>query len=332
MGITHQGRSEAVNRALSDFGSEESFGHAAVRFREHYKYDCSASTVLRVTKKVADEASEYVEDKLYEAGKLYGEKEKGSEKMLIEPDGCELRTGVPVKSNTDETTSVYGKPERKKEINRREVRIGLTRESDSVSETYVGKMGSYPEVVGQLFNASVLTGMTPETLIIGVADGGIGLKEESEIQFPNMQFISDKVHLKDHLYDTAEALGISEKVRTKWVESRLNAISNGEVGRIKKELEDEYRKSSDRRVKRLIGYIGRFYDCVNYNAFKEKGYPTGSGEVESAHRSVPQKRLKIPGACRHTDSVNHKAALRVLRANGWWNEFRNKRIQKKIAA
>jgi len=29
--------------------------------------------------------------------------------------------------------------------------------------------------------------------------------------------------------------------------------------------------------------------------FKEKGFPIGSGEIESADQSIPQKRLKIPG-------------------------------------
>jgi len=32
MKITHQGRSETVNRALSDFGIEESFAMASTRF------------------------------------------------------------------------------------------------------------------------------------------------------------------------------------------------------------------------------------------------------------------------------------------------------------
>ena len=53
--------------------------------------------------------------------------------------------------------------------------------------------------------------MTPETEIIGVADGGIGLSEELKRQFPTMQFILDKSHLKDHFYETAEEMGISKK-------------------------------------------------------------------------------------------------------------------------
>lgn len=51
------------------------------------------------------------------------------------------------------------------------------------------------------------------------------------------------------------------------------------------------------------------------------GLPIGSGEVESAHRYIPQKRLKIPGATWHPDTVNSMLALRVIRANGWWDDF-----------
>ncbi|MDM8541457.1 hypothetical protein QUF90_10250 [Desulfococcaceae bacterium HSG9] len=50
-----------------------------------------------------------------------------------------------------------------------------------------------------------------------MADGGIGLKAELENQFPGLQFILDKTHLKDHLYETVEASGIPKKDRWEWV-------------------------------------------------------------------------------------------------------------------
>ncbi len=60
-----------------------------------------------------------------------------------------------------------------------------------------------------MYQAAVLEGMRPHTHVIGVGDGGIGLKEALDQQFPMMRFLLDKPHLKDHLYETAEALGIS---------------------------------------------------------------------------------------------------------------------------
>ena len=128
--------------------------------------------------------------------------------MLVELDGCEIRTArlVPVENST-ETTPVYNNPKKEKIIKWRDVRLGFVRPLDSKSKTFVGKMDSYQDVVSQMHSAAVLTGMTPETKIIGVADGGIGLSEELKRQFPSMQFILDKSHLKDHLYETAEELG-----------------------------------------------------------------------------------------------------------------------------
>ena len=64
MRITHQGRSETVKRALSDFGSEESFAQANKRFKEHYHYDLGSSAVARTTKDIAQQAVGYVEDRL----------------------------------------------------------------------------------------------------------------------------------------------------------------------------------------------------------------------------------------------------------------------------
>ena len=135
----------AVERALSDFGIEDSFACAAKRFKEHYHYELSPSTVDRTTRKTAQQAQLYVESKLAEAGDNYRDKPKGAsasvEQMLIELDGCEIRTAElhPVE-DCDEKTPVHQNPKKKKTIRWREVRMGLARPLDSVSKCYVGKM------------------------------------------------------------------------------------------------------------------------------------------------------------------------------------------------
>jgi len=335
MGISHHGRSVGVDRALSDFGIEESFGQAAKRFREHYGYEIEASTIRRVTHQSARQSRSFVEETLRDAGDRYGNGQCAVpvEQLLIELDGCELRTAQlhPVEGST-EVTPVRGNPKKQKTINWRDVRIGLTRPLDSVSKLYIGRMEKYPVVVEDLFCASVLQGMTPATRVVAIADGGNGLREELQSQFHNMQFILDKTHLKDHLYETAEDLGVSREQRPVWVHSKLTAISDGKVLEVKAELEEQLGVSANERLRRLIGYLQRFIDALNYNDFKAKGLPIGSGEVESAHKSVPQKRLKIPGASWHPDSINPMVALRVLRANDWWEDFWKKRTDNLLAA
>jgi hypothetical protein len=99
-----------------------------------------------------------------------------------------------------------------------------------------------------------------------------------------------------------------------------------------KRFEAENKKNPNQRRTRLIGYIKRFKDALDYNRFKSKGYPIGSGEIESAHKSIPQKRLKIPGANWRSDSINPIFSLRILRTNDWWEEFWDNRIEEMVAA
>lgn len=338
MGITHHGRSEAVNRALSDFGSEESFERAATRFCEHYHYRLSSSTVDRVTKAVAADAQVYVKETLAQArgeSAIQGQDSTGAmvETVLIELDGCDIRTAElqPIEG-TNETSPIRALPKKRKAVGWKEVRLGFARPLESREKVYIGKMASYPEVVGDLFDAATLIGMTSATQVVGIADGGNGLKEALERQFESLQFILDKTHLKDHLYETAEALGIERKARSGWVKTRLEAISMGEVTRLIDDFEEVYRTTGTHRVKQLLGYLQRFAYAVNYQEFKARGYPIGSGEIESAHKSVPQQRLKLPGACWHPDSINPMLALRLVRANDWWEDFWDDRIERKMAA
>jgi hypothetical protein len=96
LGITHHGRSETVNRALTDSGIEDSFAKASKRFEGHYRFRVSPTTADRVTKASALEAVSFLEQKLGER-RPCEQISKGkdlNEPMLVEMDGCEIRTGV----------------------------------------------------------------------------------------------------------------------------------------------------------------------------------------------------------------------------------------------
>lgn len=153
LGITHHGRTETVNRALTDFGIEHSFGRASKRFEEHYGFKVSPTTVDRATKESALGCQAYVEERL-QSGKNGCEqapKPNGlSEPMLIELDGCEIRTGTFAPAEGDLQD---GQPNRKKVLTWRDVRVGLARPMSADSKLYVAQMEGYPEVMSQLFGS-----------------------------------------------------------------------------------------------------------------------------------------------------------------------------------
>ncbi len=57
--------------------------------------------------------------------------------------------------------------------------------------------------------AAVNRGMSARTQVVAVADGGIGLREALQAQFSRLTFILDRPHLKQHLYEGAEAIGLT---------------------------------------------------------------------------------------------------------------------------
>jgi len=361
VGITHDGRSEAVERALTDFGSEGSFEQAADRFAEHYHYHLSRTTADRVTKQAGHEALGYVERRLSAEMTEGRDAPCHADTILLGLDGCLIRTGtfLPASSPPSPTFSLgeaalippdaaiespaptpprpsSGEP-RHKAIHYTEVRLGFARPLDeerAADKVFVGKVAGYPDIVQDLKHAAGLVGLTNESKVVAVADGGNGLREELDRQFAdwNFQFVLDKQHLKDHLYETAEALGIEQAHRAAWVTPWIEMVNEGAIHYTMAKLQELFDQTGETRIERLMGYLERFCDAIDYDDFQDNGLPIGSGEIESAHKSIPQHRLKLPGACWHPDSLNPMMALRIVRANGWWDEFWEDRTARLLAA
>jgi hypothetical protein len=325
LGIEHGDRSVAVQRAMCDFGAEESFGQAAKRFEEHYGWSIDRAAVRREVEKTALKAEQYVETRLWEAGWDYLQPlttRPGMEQILVELDGSHVRTGKKVVLEGAELTKKRRLSKCQRPPDWREVRVGFARPLGEQKDerTFVAQMSQYPEIVWRLERAAFMQGMSTRTQIIAVADGGNGLREALEKQFPKLTFILDRPHLKQHLYAGAEAIGLTNCERHDWVYGKLRLIDRGKVQQVIRMIL-RYRGKGQERIINLSQYLERFSNAVYYDRFRALGLPIGSGEVESAHRYIPQKRLKIPGATWHPDTVNPMLALRTIRANGWWEDF-----------
>ena len=329
LGLTHGRRSLATERALTDFGAEESFGQATKRFKEHYGWDVGRTTILRVVEGHAIDAETYVDQRLAASRSDFDEPvgvRPGADRLLTELDGCEIRTGTLVPHPDGGTTPVRHRPRRQRREEWRDVRVGFVRQLDEIERTYVGRMDSYEAIVGQLFDAAVARGLSSRTETIAVADGGNGLREELAAQLPNLHFIYDRPHLKQHFYEAAEAIGLKEVARHRWVDERIHRLDQGQADTVLAGL-DKHKGRGKKRVTQLHKHLARFADAVHYDAYRAAGLPTGSGEVESAHRYIPQKRLKLPGASWLPSTLNPMLALRVLRANDWWGDYWTARRQ-----
>ncbi|MGA7932148.1 MAG: hypothetical protein WCA35_01075, partial [Kovacikia sp.] len=161
-----------------------------------------------------------------------------------------------------------------------EVRTGLVRPLDKNTKRYVCLKGSYPQVCDQLDALATGQGVTPDTLVLSPGDGGIGLQEELARHLTNFQYILDLGHLKSHFYDTADKLGIEQKLQHGWVDSFIDQLWQNDVQGVLQRLQALFEKTQHDRLRCLINHLNRFAAAVEYGRFQENGWPIGSGEVE----------------------------------------------------
>ena len=77
----------------------------------------------------------------------------------------------------------------------------------------------------------------------------------------------------------------------------------------------------DKPVRDCYRYIANRPGQFDYPGAIAANLSIGSGEVESAHRFVIQKRLKLPGSWWAPANAQAMLNLRCLRANHRWNDY-----------
>lgn len=328
LGLTHACKTPAVERALADFGIEDSFQLASERFAEHYGWNVGRTSVLRVVHAQAEAAERYIEHRLSSPAE---QDIPRPGVLLLEMDGCELRTAELGPPDETEKTAVRELPKRHRVSQWRDVRLAFTRPLAAEDKTFVGGMRPYNEVVEQLHQAALHQGLDHQTVVAAVVDGGIGLREAIEDRFGDIICVLDRPHLTAHLHDVAKEMGKDDRERHAWVKEQVADLYDGRVDKVLVRL-GGYTGPGEERVQQFYRHLWRFQDAVDYGFAHAWGIPQGSGEIESAHRYVPQRRLKLPGAAWHPSSINPILALRLVRANGWWGDFWDHQTSNQAAA
>ena len=93
-----------------------------------------------------------------------------------------------------------------------------------------------------------------------------------------------------------------------WLEAQKNHLKNNDylivIDNLSAFLEDESIDDKQAPVRVCHRYLSNRTDQLDYKNALENGLPIGSGEIESAHRYVIQKRLKLSDAWWKASNVN----------------------------
>ena len=113
--------------------------------------------------------------------------------------------------------------------------------------------------------------------------------------------------------------------KAEWMEEKKNCLkenrSQDVLQSLQPFLEDARLPDQDAPVRAFHRYVENRSDCLDYKAALAADRPIGSGEIESAHRYVLQKRLKISGAWWTLENLGKMVALRVTRVNQAWQDY-----------
>jgi len=79
--------------------------------------------------------------------------------------------------------------------------------------------------------------------------------------------------------------------------------------------------STQQSLTKLYNYLDKHRDHIQYDKFKEMGFPIGSGLVESTCKWLIQQRFKGVGMRWSEDGFNHLLHLRLAWVNGRFDSF-----------
>jgi hypothetical protein len=303
--IQQRGYSLPLQRALTDFGAEESFGRATEKMREHYGIELGASAVRAQTLAHA-KAIGAVE---------HAAPSQPVKTVITELDGSMIpmvKTGVGT-----------GRDKRKeKEVFWREVRLCCARSPDVVDSIYGATLGSV-NVAGLLWHETAqAAGLGKKTHVHGLGDGAPWIMNAFQEQFGAQgTFTVDFWHVSDYLAQAAPVMAPGKN--KEWLRQQQDHLLRNQVDTVLCGLENrrEPAEKTDAPVRAAYGYLQQRRDHLDYAGAKAAGLPIGSGEVEGGHRHILQERLKISGAWWLETTVQWMLQLRVKRANKDWETY-----------
>lgn len=156
--------------------------------------------------------------------------------------------------------------------------------------------------------------------IVFISDGAPWIKNWIEDAYPEAISVLDFYHASEHLHDYAKSEIKDETQRKQWVDRHLELLLNGEVQQIIDELSSLPVISGE--AQKLIDYYESNKTRMDYPLYKKLGAGIiGSGAIESAHRTVVQKRMKQSGQRWSRKGAQNMLYLRVTKKNQQWSKI-----------
>lgn len=307
IGVSPRGRSVRLERALTDFGCEHSFQHAAARVLEHYGFEIGSSAVRDTTLDQAQRSREILEKEYEQPLRLLPA--NGAAQVIAEADGSLI------------CIVASGKRNGKKPRDWKEIRLCAAQAQGKADTIYAATFAGVDEVGRRWGHCARSAGWGLNSQVHALGDGAEWIRRQThEIFGLQGTFLCDFFHVSEYLGEAAATCRM--QAPDQWRRTQQKRLKRGAVEKVIKALAEHLEPAQileeNAPVRNGHRYLSNRADCLDYPRALAQGLPIGSGMIESGHRHVLQARLKKAGAAWLIESADRIANLRVLRANGHW--------------
>ena len=158
--------------------------------------------------------------------------------------------------------------------------------------------------------------------VILISDGASWIENLFQELFPNSEMVLDWYHAIENLWRCGnEVYGEGSEGCKAWVRHYKDSLWEGKILELLKLLREESMCASKKHqtyLFRLYHYYNERKERMKYKEFRDKGYPIGSGAIESANSYSIQNRLKRSRMRWRKENANYMAHLRNVWYSGEW--------------
>ena len=175
-----------------------------------------------------------------------------------------------------------------------------------------------------MFALALSLGVSLKSYVHIVADGADWIADKAQFYFGTIgHFLIDHYHLCDYFAKAVESSPIQNnhsylgRLKSLARQGKMETI----ISWLTPHLEPKSRPNKEAPVRAAIRYIKNRTGQFEYHEAIKKGLPIGSGKIESTHRYLIQRRLKIAGAWWNLQNAQKILNLRVIRENQEWDSY-----------
>ena len=163
-----------------------------------------------------------------------------------------------------------------------------------------------------------------------LGDGAKWIWNLADEHFPDAVQIVDRFHAKQHLSDVAKSIyGAGSDLAKQWARERHDELDAGNTDSILDAL--RMHSPQDDEARKCVDYIERNRERMRYPEFQDAALCTSTGVVEAGCKVVIGTRCKRAGMHWTVAGADAIIALRCCKLSGRFEDFWERRAQRRVA-